>query len=156
MRMRSGERGTPGVCPSSRSQETCLQTQRPGPHWERKEKPPWEVAGLPRIMRHCRQKGSLRTSLLGPLSALSGSLKRGYAVNRKRGSEYPKRGGGWNLQLHSRGQSWARVLIDYERNGLWVLRKGRGHQEGLTVTSGSGQLKTSVCECVCTCVLSRV
>lgn len=30
--------GHPGVCSSSRSQETCLQTQRPGPsHWERKE-----------------------------------------------------------------------------------------------------------------------
>ena len=60
----------------------------------------------------------------------------------------PKRGRGWNLQLHRWGQSWARVLVDYERNGLWVLRKGRGHQEGLTVTSGSGQLKTSVCEYV--------
>ena len=68
----------------------------------------------------------------------------------------PKRGGSWKLRLRSWGQSWARVLADYERNGLWILRKGRGHQEGLTVTSASGQLKASVYEYVCTCTLSRV
>lgn len=33
------------------------------------------------------------------------------------------------MQLPSGGQSWTRILVDWERNGLWALRKGRGLQE---------------------------